>query len=279
MFKENLHEPYSIKFATTNKCSKREHKHSFFELVYVRSGTGMQCLNQSRCGYKSGNLFLITPDDCHFFEIETTTEFFFLKFNNIYIQENNFGIENIRRMEYILQNVNHQPGCILKNIADRGLVRPIIDAIFRESTIKDFYNQEMVHQLVNTIIMIVARNIARFLPEQISTSMDERALNILQYIQQHIYYPEKLKAEHIGNVFAVSNTYLGRYFKKHTGETMQSYITKYKINLIEHRLKFSNKRINEIVEEFGFTDISHLNKYFKKQKGNNLKTYRELIRA
>jgi AraC-like DNA-binding protein len=60
---------------------------------------------------------------------------------------------------------------------------------------------------------------------------------------------------------------------------MQIYIAKYKIKLIEHRLKFSDKRINEIADEFGFTDVSHLNKYFKKHKGNNLTAYRELVRA
>ena len=59
---------------------------------------------------------------------------------------------------------------------------------------------------------------------------------------------------------------------------MQGYITKYKIKLIEHRLKFSDKRINEIAEEFGFTDISHLSKFFKKQKGNNLSSFRESVR-
>ncbi|WP_255373630.1 AraC family transcriptional regulator [Chitinophaga sp. CF118] len=43
-------------------------------------------------------------------------------------------------------------------------------------------------------------------------------------------------------------------------------------------MKFSDKRINEISGEFGFTDISHLNKFFKKQKGNSLKAYRESVR-
>ena len=278
MMKENLHESYSISFGKATVCSKREHQHSFFELVYIRSGTGVHNLNQSKCMYEAGKLFLITPEDTHFFEIETTTEFFFLKFNNIYLQKNNFSPESIRQLEYILQNANHHATCILKEMADRNLVPPIVEAILREHTTKDLYNEEMVHQLVNTLIVIVARNIARFLPEYVSTGTEEKALNILHYIQQHIYEPEKLKAEHISDVFAVSSTYLGRYFRKHTNETMQSYITKYKTKLVEHRLKFSDKRISEIADEFGFTDVSHLNKFFKKQIGNNLTAYRETVR-
>ena len=30
-------------------------------------------------------MFLITPQDCHSFDIHTTTKFFFIRFNDIYI--------------------------------------------------------------------------------------------------------------------------------------------------------------------------------------------------
>ncbi|SEW46816.1 transcriptional regulator, AraC family [Chitinophaga sp. YR573] len=279
MIKEILYEPYSIKFATLDEGPETEHKHSFFELVYIQSGTGTQCINNSRSKYQPGHMFLLTPDDCHSFDIATTTEFFFLQFNDIYIKNNGLLSENIRRLEYILQNANHQPGCILKNLPDKTLVKPMVEAIIREYVNRDLYNQELIHQLVNTLIIIVARNIAKYLPEQVNVATEEKAMDILQYIQHNIYYPEKLKAESISDNFRISNAYLGRYFKKHTNETMQQYITNYKTKLIEHRLKFSDKRINEIADEFGFTDESHLNKYFRKQKGKSPKAYRNLVRS
>ncbi len=279
MIKENLYKPYSISFETSNDCPKLEHRHSFFELVYIRSGSGVHKLNKLKCKYVEGSLFLLTPNDTHSFKIEKTTNFFFLRFNNIYLQKNNFSAENILKLEYILQNANRNPECILKNIADRTLMHPIIESLYRENTVKDIYNEEMVNQLVNTLIVIVARNIAKFLPEYVFVSQDEKLLDIVQHIQQHIYEPEKLKATHISKVFAISTAYLGRYFKKQTQETMQNYIAKYKINLIEHRLKFSEMRMNEIAFEFGFTDVSHLNKYFKNQKGISLKRNRGILQS
>ena len=71
----------------------------------------------------------------------------------------------------------------------------------------------------------------------------------------------------ISQHFGISQNYLGRYFKKHTNETMQQYIIKYKLKLVENRLLHSEMRINEIAAELGFTDESHLNKLFKKYKG------------
>lgn len=279
MTNENLYGSYSVNFATLDVCPKREHKHTFFELVYIRSGNGKQCINQSQFAYKTGHMFLLTPEDCHSFDIETTTEFLFLQFNDIYLKTGGLGTDNIQQLEYILQNANHRPGCILRNMADKTFAAPLVEAIFREYSNRDVYNQELIHQLVNTLIIMVARNIAMAMPEQVKANTDEKAIDILQYIQQNIYYPEKLRTEHISEVFNVSSAYLGRYFKKHAEETMQAYITQYKIKLIEHRLRFSDKRINEIADEFGFTDISHLNKFFKKQKGNTLKIYRESVRV
>ncbi|WP_222596927.1 helix-turn-helix domain-containing protein [Chitinophaga pinensis] len=75
--------------------------------------------------------------------------------------------------------------------------------------------------------------------------------------------------------FGISLAYLGRYFKKHTGKTMQDYIASYKTKLIENRLRYSTMRLSEIVDELGFADESHFNKFFKKQKGMNPSEYRK----
>jgi AraC-like DNA-binding protein len=278
MQKENIYEPFAIKFITVDDCPKPGHGHNFFELVYVISGTGTQSINGNKFHYRAGHMFLITPEDSHSFEIETTTEFFFLRFTDIYLKKSSILSDNIQRLEFILHNANHRPGCVLKNHSDKPFVQATIEAIRNEFEHKDLYNRELVQQMVNTLIIVVARNIARYLPEQVDTGAEEKAMDILQYIQQNIYYPEKLKASNISSNFAVSEAYFGRYFKRHANETLQRYITNYKTKMIEHRLQFSDKRLNEIAGEFGFTDESHFNKFFRKQSGQSPKAYRKIVR-
>jgi AraC-like DNA-binding protein len=278
MKKENLYEPFTVSFETLTEYPDVGDRHNFFELVYVLSGTGSQCINKNVFEYERGHLFLLTPKDCHNFTIETETQFFFLRFNDIYLKNSSLQNENIQRLEYILQNANHQPGCILKNYSDKVLIKTMIEAIMREHQDKDIYNKELIQQLVNTLIIVVARNIAKYLPEQVNIGCEAKAMDILQSIHNNIYYTEKIKAESISEHFGISGTYLGRYFKKHANETMQQYISNYKTKLIEHRLQFSEKRINEISYEFGFTDESHFNKFFKKQKGNSPSEFRKTVR-
>ncbi|PZR11021.1 MAG: AraC family transcriptional regulator [Flavobacterium psychrophilum] len=277
MHKEHLYQPFEIIYKKLDECPKGEHKHMFFELVYILSGTGVQCINENKFDYHAGHMFLITPEDCHSFDIKTTTEFFFLRFNDIYIKSKAFQPDDVERLEYILSNANHQPGCILKNLTDKTLVKPITEAIIREYVNLDVYNKELIQQLVNTLIVVVARNIAKYLPAGIDQKTDEKAMNIVNYIQKNIYSPEELRTEVMSSHFGISETYLGKYFKKHTQETIQQYIARHRTKLIEARLKFSDKRINEIAEEFGFTDESHFNKFFRNQNGVSPGQYRKQI--
>ena len=275
MKKINLYQPFEIIYQELTEYSVEEHQHSFFELVSIVSGTGIQCINNNVFKYHAGHLFLITPSDYHSFDIHESTQFMFIRFNDIYIKSNMLDTKEIKQLEFILNNANHQPGCILRNKSDKGLVKPLIEAIIREHINRDLYDAELIRQIVNTLIIIVARNIAKLLPDTINTSTETKALDILQYIQNYIYESDKIKSEVIAKHFDISESYLGRYFKKHTNETMQQYIINYKLKLIESRLLHSNMRIGEIALELGFSDESHMNKIFKKQHNVSPSEYRK----
>ena len=267
MAKNNLYLPYEVIFKEIDDSLATEVGNNFFELLYIVSGTGIQTINENRLSYHPGHLFLITPDDIHNLKIETPTSVFILRFTDIYIKNGPFTSNNLYKLEYILQHANHQPGCILKRVTDKNLVHPIIDAIRHEHHNPTLYNTELIQLLINTLIVIIARNISEYLPENITKQSDAKLHTMLQYIQSNIYEPEKLSVAVMSEKFGISETYLGRYFKKQANETLQDYISKYRIKLVENRLMYSDLRVGEIANELGFNDESHLNKIFKKHKG------------
>lgn len=273
MKKENMHQSVEVIYKKVNDCSTVNSKFSFFQMAYVVSGNGFLHINGNRISYQAGNLMLLTPNDYHTFDIVKTTEFLLVKLNSEYVKE--YKSKSIDHIECLLHYASHLSGCILKNKADEFLVKSIAESLIHNIENKDIYDEDLVSHYVNALIVIAARNIAKIKPVGIKENVDKRILEIINYIQANIFCPQKLKVTVIAEKFDISDTYLGSYFKNHSGETIQSFISNYKIRLIEHRLSFSDMRINEIVDEFHFSDESHLNKFFKKHRNISLTGYRK----
>jgi AraC-like DNA-binding protein len=282
MITENLHQPFEVVYTEVDECPLNGHRHSFFELVYVLDGTGYHSIDSNRMNYGKGHMFLITPHTSHHFDISTTTRFFFIRFNHIYLKAQRGLYEHagltdwVKKLEYIFCNNTQLPECILKNQGDKLLVKSLVEGIIRENINKATYHQEIVQQLVNSLIAIVARNISMHMPEKVQKNMENaHILQIINYIQSHIYDAEALRVETIAARFRLSANYLSEYFKKHTGESLQQYIVQYKLKLVESRLLHSDMRISEIAEELNFTDESHLNRMFKKYRHTTPNEYRK----
>jgi AraC-like DNA-binding protein len=56
---------------------------------------------------------------------------------------------------------------------------------------------------------------------------------------------------------------------------LKEYISEHKMHLIEHRIKNSDLHFKEISYAFGFSDLSHFNKFFKTHKGISPSAYRK----
>jgi AraC-like DNA-binding protein len=266
---QHLFQPFDIHFLQSDECPMKTHKHSYFELVYIISGEGTHNVDGNAFHYCPDNLFLLRPMESHFFTVKEFTSFIFISFNNIYLKgqmvkdERNPLGQWIHRLEYIFQN-NSSRGCIIQNQHDKPLARAVIDALQREYADEQSLQKELVQQLINTLITLVARNISH---DYADKNTDNMAMRIISYIHQNIYDPSRLKAEYIAAHFNISLNYIGEYFKKEAGENLQQYVIHYKLSLVEARLRHSDMRLNEIADELGYTDESHLTKTFKKYKG------------
>ena len=269
-----LYPPFEVEYKELLVFPKKYFRNNFFVLIYIVDGSGVQYVNNHKFTYRRGNLFLITPQDTYSFDIVSPTKFFFLSFNNSYIRTTS-DIDWVQRMEFVLNNASHRPGCILKNKVDKPLIASLVENIVQEQNNQQLYHVKITETIVHTIILVVARNIALKLPKNIKENTGEAVLDILHYIQENIFHPNNLKVESIGRQMGISQSYLGKYFKKQTGETLQQYIINYKLRLVEMRLLNSDMRINEIVFELNFTDESHLNRLFKKYKGVNPSDFRK----
>ncbi|MCF3108082.1 AraC family transcriptional regulator [Niabella sp. CC-SYL272] len=268
-----MHTPLEVVRQRMEAVSTVDFQNHFFQICIVVSGQGCLGMGAHRTAFRPGSVILLTPDDVHHFELEQPTEFLMVRFSSSYIRS--FEWKKMNQMECILYYARYLTGCIMRTPADNVLVTSIATSLLHTLEHPDLYQEDVVKHFVNALIVIAARNIEKAGPPAASENVDKKLLDIIHYIEGHIFDPVQLKAAAIGKAFGVSAGYIGQYFQRRSGETLQHFITQYKLRLIEHRLKFSDMRVNEIATEFGFTDESHLNKYFKKQKGVALTRFRK----
>lgn len=277
MKRENIDQLVKVEYHQAVHCPLHDNKFSFFQIVYVISGKGFLKINNNMASYSKGSLLLLTPNDQHYLEVLECTDLLLVKFSERYVK--NYPWNSINSMECILYGASFLSGCILQNKPDIVLVNSIVDSLLHGIHHPDLYQDELTLNYVNALIVIAARNICKMRTKQITSNTDKRVIQIMDYIQGNIHDPALLKVSAIAKKFGFSETYLGSYFKKQCDETIQNYILNYKMRLIEHRVLFSDMRVNEIVTEFGFSDESHLNKFFKKRHHMSLTEFKKVKRS
>lgn len=272
MVRENIYKSFEVFYENLDCCPLSNRRFNFFELVYVLSGEGKYIINGNTLKFRKGNLFLTTPNDCHEFNLDGNCEFIVARFNQEYIR--NYQWNTVDHIECLLYNAPLLSDSLLQNKEDIKLVDSVMTNVLMLLNQASLYMEDILRNLINVTIVVAARNIAMIRPSLIDPNTDQRILEIINYIHSNILHPDLLRIKSISEIFGLSETYLGAYFRKQCGESIQDYISRYKIRLIEHRLQFSDKRITEIADEFGFTDESHINKFFKKHHNMTLKQFR-----
>jgi AraC-like DNA-binding protein len=253
-----------------------------FELLYVQQGNGSHAVNGNSYAYNNGKIFFLTPDDWHSFTIESLARFVHIRFSEISFFKLQAEASQLdycdwmKKIGYIFHNCHAKAGCLFRNEQDESFGLALMEGIVREHLQKGIGSLAIIRQSVSILINLIARNIIRTEPDERLESGNESAvMKIIAYLQQHIYEPENLKMQVIADEFHLSVNYLGEYFKKRTGESIQKYVINYKLKLVDTRLLYSNMRVKEIAQEMNFTDESHLSRIFKKYRGTTPGVYRK----
>ena len=101
---------------------------------------------------------------------------------------------------------------------------------------------------------------------------------ITSYIHQNIYKPKLVQIKVIADHFNIAQTYFSAYFKRTFAISYRDYIHNLRTTLIEKRFQNNQLPVKQIAYEFGFTDESHLDKFFRNQKGLSATEYRKPFR-
>lgn len=274
------HELLKISHFATDRWHHPVHNHNHFEIVFVHYGKGIHQLNGVDYNYSGRTLFLLGPSDYHSFLIEEETQYTFLKFTNQYLGAAGGSTAELgwnHCIDELIVRTGRKNENILTNEYDAEAMDKLVHLIVREWKHNKNETGEMIFFLIQAALAIIKRNIYSSVVGVINSKPDEKITSLLHYIHSNIYNNENIQIEHLAEAFGYSKNYLGIFFKDQIGVSLRDYISKYKITLIENRLKYSSFSIKEISYEFGFTDLSHFNKFFRKHLGVTPSEFRKQL--
>jgi YesN/AraC family two-component response regulator len=104
-------------------------------------------------------------------------------------------------------------------------------------------------------------------------------LEMEQYIREH-YANSSLSVTFMAEQFRVSESYFSEYFKRSTGQTFSAFLETTRINsacATLRRTDRTNKTIEEIAEDTGYTNALSFRRAFKKVTGVSPSDYRKGI--
>lgn len=239
------------------------HNHNHYELIFIKQGTGTHYVGGLPLTYRKGAVFLLGPEDEHYFGIDTPTRFIYVKFTDPYVHREVSG--GMQHLEYLIKSrETHLSGFMsgahtapeAHATHDARAVELLFDLILSLS--KDsLLNEELIWTQVLVLASLLQRNMPAFKPVS-GGGKDMQA--VYCYLHKYIYEPERLKAEVMAGHFHMSPGYLGPYFKRNTGTTLREYIGQYRSTLIRQRLESGHYSLKQIASEFGLSDESHVRK-------------------
>lgn len=243
------------------------HKHIFFELVYVVSGHCQQIINGKEMTLTQGQFCIISPltshsigvfDDSIILNIIIRRKTFIEIFNNL-LRHSNKITDFVNQSLYLVQQANY---IIMDTNRDVVLRNMVLD-MYIQYTHKKKFNE----LLLNTELMLLISKILQDYEDKIEIphkpyNGNKEILNIITYIEKN--YKTATLVD-VSETFNYSQSYLSRLIKKETGKSFTEIVLSLKFDKARTMLETTNISINEIAYLTGFENNENFYRLFKKR--------------
>ncbi len=231
------------------------HRHIFFELEYIVSGTGYQIIDGIPYPIKSGKIFFLSPANFHSIESNDTV---LLNIRFPCEINNDYSVMNLLSQNYMSEFLLNERDAILIKL----LCEDVIESVERND------NSSAI-QYLNSILKKLS-SYAEINDTKTTHHIKKAILHILENFTSGITLKDT--AKHTG----LAEAYLSDLFTKETGMGFKKYMDNLRFDYAEKLLLFSDFTVTEICEMSGFTDYANFMRRFKNRYKISPSAFRKL---
>lgn len=260
-------------FQTSEKQTEL-HCHSCLELNLVEKGTGKYIIGGQIYPIEPGDIFVINNSEHHLAihddeELTLTV----LVFDTDSVWKNRHGTDYLKPFLHRTGSFSHRiPGTA------EGYDRMYLafDCMKQESA-GNRIGGEMVMEAAAYLLLSLLYCHYNEKKEIGQTDngqyMFGRIRRVFAYINEH--FAEEITLDALAEETSMSRTYLCRYFKEMTGQTLFGYIEQTRIQYACYLLKTTERSVAQIAMESGFESVSYFNRMFRRHCNMTPSRYRK----
>lgn len=277
-YNDSLNSPFEA-FSGNWKMVK-PHWHYFTEMVYLVKGKLYAEVEQKQYTLNAGDLIIFHPRQIHSFsnynDDDSDVLFYCIKFDNMILTNTTPGSPKLPKL---LENIGKQDDS--QNLITQEELKYNPVKLFFENCIWEISHKEFGYDIkvASTISLIITelmriwmRRGYKFSTKNNFDQFSNKDFSVLEYIDKHS--AENISIEKLATKCGMCYSNFAKQFKTQYGRTCKEYIEFVRICKADTLLLYTDKTLDYISQETGFTDASHFIRTYKKIKGTTPKQRR-----
>ena len=250
------------------------HWHEEMELVFIKKGKGIVCIDFTTYHVSAGDILVIIPGQFHSIEQEPGES---MEYENIIFQPSMLYSSHgdLCTEEYFLPMLSGQ-------LVLPSYVHPSLDfyeeaaaCLNRADMLCDrrpfAYQISVKSQLFELCFILFSHAVKQDTPRKNSHALEKTKL-VLKYVETH--YARKITIKEMAEICGFSQSHFMKFFKAAVGTSFTGYLNDYRLNMASRLLLSTSSTILEIAGETGFDNLSYFNRSFKQAFGMTPREYR-----
>lgn len=251
----------------------------YIEVGIVTEGSGVHCVDGKHIPCKSGDIYIVPPCVPHrYFAAEqgiavTVRKLIF------YVDDwfrGDAALPKNRRYCYGVFEDGASVAYAMLNSRMNEKISFIMDGIENELSDKEDDRKTLIQTYLVQLFSFLGRYINRSVKNSHRHSKDFECVPTVLKIIEEEYTDNGLSLETISSRIFVSPSNLSRVFKAHCGQLFSEYLRDVRLNRAAELIRETDMRVEKIVTECGFKDVSAFYRNFRETFGMTPQIYKQI---
>lgn len=264
---ERISQQFQVEVFDANRhfAVKYPHRHDFFEVLYLKKGSGFHVIDGNNYEIKPPCVFFMSRGQAHKLELSQDIEGYLFIFTADFYLLNRADQNRLIEFPFFYTIHQDNPPLQLENESDirflEDLFRKGIDEISRP----EGYSVEMLRSILDLILTTCA---ARYqAPENLMNKGKGQILvkRFFHFLEEN--HHKNLSLNEYARMIGVTANHLTQTIKQLTGKTSSEIIKDKQLLEIKRLLVHTSLSVSEIAAQLNFDDQSYFTKFFKRETG------------